>query len=173
MQTYRHRMQKSQNRNYHSRYGIDTSEFRPTRGTFCTGVAIVTGLDRGNPTGFTMQSLVSLSLSPPLIGLSSAKTSDTWKRIRPSQRFCANILSREQADLCRTFATKGTNRFSGVRWCPSATDLSILDDVVAYVYCTLETEYEAGDHLFVVGRVEDLALLREQAKPCSCCAALS
>lgn len=147
------------------RHGIDTGEFRRTLGTFCTGVAIVTGLDRGNPADFTVQSLVSLSLSPPLIGLSSAKTSDTWKCIRPSQRFCANILSREQAELCRTFATKGADRFSGIRWRPSTTGLPFLDDVVAYVCCTLEVEHETGDNFFVVGRVEELALLREQAEP--------
>ena len=146
-------------------YGIDTSEFRRTLGAFCTGVAIVTGFDQGNPTGFTAQSLVSLSLSPPLIGLSPAKTSDTWKCIRPSQRFCANILSRAQAGLCRTFATKGADRFSGVRWHPSATGLPVLDGVVAYVCCTLEAEHETGDHFFVVGRVDELALLREQAEP--------
>jgi len=146
-------------------HGVDTSEFRRTLGTFCTGVAIVTGLNRGSPTGFTVQSLVSLSLSPPLIGLSPAKTSDTWKCIRPSQRFCANILAREQAQLCRTFATKGADRFSGVGWRPSATGLPVLDDVVAYVCCTLEAEHETGDHFFVVGRVEELALLRAQAEP--------
>ena len=39
------------------------------------------------------------------------------------------------------------------------------DGVVAYVCCTLEAEHETGDHFFVVGRVDELALLREQAEP--------
>lgn len=43
------------------RYEIDTSEFRRTLGVFCIDVADVTGLDRGSPTGSTVQSLVALA----------------------------------------------------------------------------------------------------------------
>lgn len=41
------------------RYEIDKDEFRRTLGVFCTDVADVTGLDRGSPTGSTVQPLVA------------------------------------------------------------------------------------------------------------------
>jgi 3-hydroxy-9,10-secoandrosta-1,3,5(10)-triene-9,17-dione monooxygenase reductase component len=144
---------------------IDTVEFRRALGCFCTGVAVVTGIDQSEPLGFTVQSLVSLSLSPPLIGMSPAKTSGTWKRIRPSRRFCVNILSSEQTALCETFASKRADRFLGVSWGWSANGLPVLEHVMAYVCCRLETEHETGDHFFTVGRVQEIATLRDEAEP--------
>jgi 3-hydroxy-9,10-secoandrosta-1,3,5(10)-triene-9,17-dione monooxygenase reductase component len=143
----------------------DTDEFRRALGCFCTGVAVVTGIDQSEPIGFTVQSLVSLSLSPPLIGLSPAKTSGTWQRIRPSRRFCVNILSSEQTALCEAFAKKRADRFLGVGWRESANGLPVLEHVIAYVCCTLETEHETGDHFFIVGRVQEIATLRDKAEP--------
>ena len=71
-----------------------------------------------SPTGFTIGSFTSVSLDPPLVGFLPQTDSVTWEMIEPSGRFCVNVLSAEQDDLCWRFAKSGTEttRFDGVAW---------------------------------------------------------
>ncbi|WP_354082122.1 flavin reductase family protein [Bradyrhizobium sp. S3.3.6] len=144
---------------------IDPSLFRRTLSHFCTGIVVIAGYDRGGPVGFTAQSLVSLSLDPPLIGFSPSKTSETWSRLRNAKRFCVSILSDDQHDVCRTFSRRADDRFTNVGWSNCASGLPVLDGALAYISCTLEAEHDTGDHFFVVGCVDELEVLRSENEP--------
>ena len=145
---------------------IETTEFRRTLSHFCTGIAIITSASDGIPVGLTVQSLVSLSLTPPLVGFSPAKTSASWKAIEKTGNFCANILAANQAGLCKAFAVSAADKFSGVDWHPcQRTGLPIIGGSVAYISCMIEASHETGDHYFVVGRVREMQLLRPSAEP--------
>lgn len=135
---------------------FDAAHFRVVVGHFCTGVVIITGMSDDGPAGLTAQSFVSVSLDPPLVAFAPAKTSQSWMSIRGSGAFCANILSDEQEEVCRVFATSGADKFSSVGWKPGRTGSPILNDVVAWVDCEMQAEHEAGDHTIVVGRAVDL-----------------
>src|SRR5438270_13507717 len=115
--------------------GIDPQAVRSVLGRFCTGVTIITAVDGADgPAGFTCQSFASLSLDPPLVSFSVARTSRSWPRIRRSGAFCANILSADQEGLCRRFATSGVDKFSGVDWHPGpATGSPPLNGSLAWV----------------------------------------
>ena len=43
-----------------------------------------------------------------------------------------------------------------MRWQPGATGAPVLEGTVAAVECTPESEFRAGDHYIVVGRVQAL-----------------
>ncbi len=144
---------------------IDPAEFRRTLGHFCTGIAVITGCPGGEPVGFTVQSLVSLSLDPPLVGFSPAKSSGSWRRIRETGRFCVNILTDEQERLCMAFAKGDGDRFAGVATGRCRGGLPVLSGSLAFVSCTIDGEHETGDHTFVVGRVQELSVLRTDARP--------
>lgn len=144
---------------------VESSKFRRALGNFCTGIVIITGYDGLEPIGFTAQSLVSLSLDPPLVGFSPAKTSRTWQRLRASGHFCVNILTDDQRAVCDTFASYDPDRFLNVAWRECASGLPVIDGSLAYIYCTLDAEHETGDHTFVVGRVGELDVLRPQDNP--------
>jgi flavin reductase (DIM6/NTAB) family NADH-FMN oxidoreductase RutF len=135
--------------------GIDAKQFRTVLGHFPTGVTIVTGLDGELPVGFTIGSFTSVSLDPPLVGFLPQTNSDTWAMMAPAGRFCVNVLSRDQADLCWTFAKNGNERerFDGVEWVAGPTGSPILHRAVAWIDCEVEHVYEMGDHYFVLGRV--------------------
>ncbi|MDA8290790.1 MAG: flavin reductase family protein [Actinomycetota bacterium] len=124
-------------------------------GRFVTGVTVVTALEDGVPVGFTCQSFVPLSLSPPLVALASAKTSTSWPRMAASGSFCVNVLGRDQVDLAEAFAVSGGDKFAGVAWGRAATGAPVLEGAVAYVDCSLVVAHDAGDHELVVGRVVD------------------
>ncbi|HSS10299.1 MAG TPA: flavin reductase family protein, partial [Acidimicrobiales bacterium] len=135
---------------------FDAAHFRAVLGHFCTGITIVTGLEAGEPVGLTCQSFTSLSLDPPLVAFSPGKSSTSWPRIRPSGVFCVNVLTEDQEDICRVFATTGVDKFRGVGWRASETGSPIIGDTLAWVDCRMVAEHDAGDHLIVVGQVVDL-----------------
>ena len=144
---------------------IDSARFRQVLGHFCSGIVIVTGIDGGDPVGLTCQSFSSVSLEPPLILFCPGKSSSSWPRIRTSGAFAVNILSADQEDVSRVFATKEADKFRSIGWKPGATGSPIINDALASIDCRIEEEYEAGDHTIVVGRVSELHLTDDQPGP--------
>ncbi|MDQ1364691.1 MAG: 3-hydroxy-9,10-secoandrosta,3,5(10)-triene-9,17-dione monooxygenase reductase component [Acidimicrobiaceae bacterium] len=135
---------------------IDTAHFRSVLGHFATGIVVVTGVLDGVPSGLTCQSFVSLSLDPALVAFCPSKRSGSWKRIQESGAFCANVLTEDQEEVSRVFATSGADKFRGIGWRSSETGSPILQDVLAWVDCRIEARHDAGDHDIIVGRVVGL-----------------
>lgn len=138
---------------------ITPAGMRAAMGAFCSGVVVVTALGDtpdAEPLGFTCQSFVSLSLDPPLISISPARTSSTWPRIRAVGRFAINVLAHDHADLSGQFARSGTDKYADVSWRLSPNGSPILDGVSAWVECRLWREYDGGDHTVVIGEVTAL-----------------
>ncbi len=140
---------------------FDSATFRRVLGHYPTGVCVVTALEAdGTPVGMVVGSFTSVSLEPPLVAFLPAKASISWSRIQAAGRFCVNILASDQHALCRQVAAGGPDRFAGISHRASAAGSPILDDVLAWIDCTLEAVHEAGDHHIVIGRVLDLEVER-------------
>ena len=139
----------------------DAARFRQVLGHFATGVTVVTTASGGVPAGLAVNSFTSVSLTPPLIAFCVARTSSTWPRIQAAGAFCVNILAEDQEDLCRLFATSSADKFRGVGWRPAESGAPILAEALAWVDCSVEAEYAAGDHLIVVGREREHGVARE------------
>lgn len=136
--------------------------FRDVLSRFASGVTVVTTLSGGEPVGMTCQSFSSVSLDPPLVLFSPAKTSRAWPMIQRSGKFCVNVLAEHQSHLSNQFASRGADKYAGVGWSPApGTGSPLLDDVVAWIDCTLHAVHEAGDHWVVLGRVADLGFADE------------
>ncbi|MCR3718455.1 MULTISPECIES: 3-hydroxy-9,10-secoandrosta-1,3,5(10)-triene-9,17-dione monooxygenase reductase subunit [Prauserella salsuginis group] len=133
---------------------VDVSaRFRSVLGHFCTGVAIVTACEDGEPVGFACQSFTALSLEPPLVLFCPARTSGTWPVIERVGRFAVNVLAGEQRDVSAVFGSRGADKFSSVSWTPAPSGSPLLDGALTWVDCAVETVHEAGDHYVVIGRV--------------------
>ena len=135
----------------------DAASFRSVLGHFATGITVITAMDGDEPVGLAANSFSSVSLDPPLVLFCAAKTSTTWPRIRNAGHFTVNVLDEHQEPVSKLFATPGADRFGQVRWHVGRSG-PILEDVHAYLDCTIESEHDAGDHIIVVGRVEALGL---------------
>jgi len=136
---------------------VSPAMMREVLGHFVSGIVVVTAIGgAGEPIGFTCQSFASLSLDPPLISFSPARTSTTWPRIRPVATFCVNVLAADHQELSAGFARSGVDKFAGVDWRAAPSGSPILDGVSAWIDCTLWNEYDGGDHTIAVGRVHDL-----------------
>ncbi|MBV9661186.1 MAG: flavin reductase family protein [Acidimicrobiales bacterium] len=136
--------------------GFDQGEFRTVLGHFASGVALVTGMHRGHPSGFTCQSFFSLSLAPPLVAFAPGKASQSWPRVSSTSQVCVNILASDQEALARVFSQSGADKFAGVGWSPAANGAPRLHGALAWIDCAIEQVHEHGDHYLVVARVSDL-----------------
>ncbi|GAA4522277.1 flavin reductase family protein [Actinoallomurus oryzae] len=137
---------------------IDGRRFRSILGRFATGVVAITAIDpaTGAPTGLAANSFTSVSLEPALVSFCVAHTSTTWPRLRTAERHCVNILSAPQREVCLQFAAKGADKFAGLEWSESPGGGPVIDGALAWLECSVEAEYPAGDHMIVVARVHHL-----------------
>lgn len=131
--------------------------FREVLGHFATGITVVTAMDGDEPVGMAVNAFTSVSLDPPLVLFCAASASTTWPRIQRAGHFTVNVLDEHQEHVSRLFASKDADRFGTLEWRVSNHG-PILDDVHAWIDCTIEAEYAVGDHDVVIGRVHDLGL---------------
>jgi len=116
-----------------------------------TGVCVVTTQDAGDPAGCTISSLMSVSLSPPLLVIALAADSVTLGAICRAGAFGVNVLGADQGDLGQRFATgEHRDRFRGVT-CWYQREIPLLPEVVACVVCTVWDIAPCADHVLVIG----------------------
>ena len=137
---------------------VSASDFRAISGLFPTGVTIVTRrLADGRPYGLTVSSFTSVSLQPPLVLICIDRGAHFAEDIAPDLPFIVNVLSEEQQHLAQRFSNKQEeNRFAGVDWIPGWSGAPLLRGIVASFGCSLHKIVEAGDHLVLLGAVQDL-----------------
>lgn len=122
--------------------------FRGSLGRFATGVAVVTFDGRQGRHGITVNSFTSVSLDPPLILVSIAKTTKSHDELR-DHPFTVNILGAEQEELARHFAGRPARE---PLWVEGET-APRLSGVLSYLVCTPWAVYDGGDHTLYLGRV--------------------
>jgi flavin reductase (DIM6/NTAB) family NADH-FMN oxidoreductase RutF len=144
---------------------VDSVRFRAVLGHFATGVVAITAVDpaSGEPTGLAANAFTSVSLDPPLVAFCVAYTSSTWPKLRAAGVLGVNVLTADQAGVCRQLATKGAEKFHGLRWTPSPGGAPLLHGALAWIECAVEAEHAAGDHVIVVCRVRHLSHHAPQA----------
>ncbi|RJL26600.1 flavin reductase [Bailinhaonella thermotolerans] len=137
---------------------VNGDHFRSVLGHFATGVVAITAIDpeSGGPCGLAANSFTSVSLDPPLVAFCVAHTSSSWPKVREAARHCINILGEQQLPVCRQLAAKGGDKFRDLAWNPSPSGTPILEGALAWIDCSIEAEYVAGDHVIVVARVHEL-----------------
>jgi 3-hydroxy-9,10-secoandrosta-1,3,5(10)-triene-9,17-dione monooxygenase reductase component len=136
----------------------DPRSFRDALGRFATGVAFITAAPDGEPAGLIVNSLASVSLEPPLVSFSPARSSLTWSRMRRAGRFGVNVLGRQHERFAVRATPAGADRFASLDWEFGHDGVPLLTDALAALECEIVAEHPAGDHWIVVGRVDDLRI---------------
>lgn len=140
---------------------FDSAKFRQVLGHFPTGVTVVTAAGADGVVGLAIGSFASVSLDPPLVAFFPDKGSSSWPKIEATGGFCVNVLAEDQEEVCRRFASKAEDKFAGLGWEPAASGAPILNGVLAWIDCTVDSVVAAGDHWCVTGRVRDLDVARD------------
>ena len=134
--------------------GFDARDLRRAFGNFATGVTIVTTLDEdGTPCGFTANSFTSVSIDPPLLLVSIARSAFGCAIFTGSKGYAVNILAQDQRSLSNRFARAGVDKFADLEWRKGATGSPLIAGVVAWFDCTHFEQVDAGDHIVLIGRI--------------------
>jgi 3-hydroxy-9,10-secoandrosta-1,3,5(10)-triene-9,17-dione monooxygenase reductase component len=136
---------------------LDPRVFRDTLGHYASGITIISGIDEEGPVGFTCQSFYSVSTEPPLVSFSVMTNSTTYPRVRETGKFVVNVLAHDQHTVSNQFARKGTDKWAGIDWTPTASGNPVIADTLMWLDCDIWAEHEAGDHVIVIGRVNAMS----------------
>jgi 3-hydroxy-9,10-secoandrosta-1,3,5(10)-triene-9,17-dione monooxygenase reductase component len=133
---------------------FNPAELRKVLGTFATGVTVITtrALD-GAAVGLTANSFNSVSLNPPMVLWSLAKTARSREAFESAAHWAVHILAADQEELANRFATRGTDKFAALKIDQGAGDVPLLHGCAARLQCRTSFKYEGGDHIIFVGEV--------------------
>ena len=141
---------------------IDADEYRNTLGRFASGVTVVTVRVDGRVRGMTAISFCSVSLDPPLVGVSVGRHTKMHGLLPQCGDFGISILAGNQQALSDHFAARAVAeagpRFEDVEGIP------MVCGPLAHICCAMHSRFDAGDHTIYVGRV-GYVNFREDAEP--------
>jgi len=122
---------------------------------FPAGVAVLTVDVEGERIGLTVGSVVSLSLEPPLVGVSISRQAAVHELLRHAGAFSLSLLAGDQESVAQHFA-RGVPPFAhwhGIRTREGAAPAPLLEGALGWLECRVAAEHEAGDHTLFVGEV--------------------
>jgi len=129
-----------------------TEDLKKAFGSFATGVAVASS----HSNGFTINSFSSLSLNPPLIIFNIYKSETDHVDFLKTGFFAINILSDNQKDISKKFATKNGDKVASTSHKISSNGNIIIDDTVGHIELSVFQQIDIADHVLVIGKVENL-----------------
>jgi flavin reductase (DIM6/NTAB) family NADH-FMN oxidoreductase RutF len=134
-------------------------ELRVLMRRYAAGVSVVGVETEGQRLAVTIGSLVSLSLDPPLVGVSVGRNMALHELLREAGAFSVSVLRGDQEALARHFAR-------GVPPIALWSDVALreregapqLAGALGWLDCRVWAEYPAGDHTLFLGEALDVEL---------------
>ena len=127
---------------------------------FPAGVSVITVQAGGERLGLTVGSLVSLSLDPPLVGVSISRQAAMHELLREAGGFAESLLAGGQEWLAQHFArgVPPIGMWHGIATREGAAGAPLLVGALGWLECRVAAEHEAGDHTLFVGEVLSVEL---------------
>ncbi len=120
------------------------------------GVSVIVAELDGRRHGLTVSSLVSLSLEPPLVGISIAHQASLHELLRDAGRWGASILAGDQEGLAQHFARSVPPLILWDGIDVRDDDPRLLAGAAGWLTARTIQEVQAGDHTFFVAEVESV-----------------
>lgn len=141
---------------------FDSGLFRRVCGQFPTGVTAVTAVAAdGRLAALTVNSFTSVSLEPAKVLFCLANSSSSYAALTAAERIAIHILSRDQEDIARRFATSGltgAQRLGGVGWTPGPGGVPLLKETPAILVGRRDEIITSGDHAIILVAVDHVHL---------------
>jgi len=134
---------------------INPRSFRSLMSGWITGIAIVTAEVDGQRVGIVCNSLTSVSLEPLLVSWCVDKKISSFALWQRATHWTVHFVDAEQEELVHRFTAHGVDRFAGLEVVEPNLEHPAPSLVCAKTFFTAKTfaQYEAGDHLILVGEV--------------------
>lgn len=133
----------------------DSRALRAAFGRFATGVAIVTCLDEaGARAGVTINSFASVSIDPPLVLFSLARSLRSFEAFANARAFAITILREHEFDLALRFARAGVDKWATAELVVGENGVPCPSQGAARFECAPYARHDAGDHDIFIVRIE-------------------
>ena len=131
---------------------------------FPSGVAVVTVDADGERLGLTIGTLLSLSLEPPLVGVSVAREAALHELLRQAGGFAASLLAADQEAVAQHFArgVPPIAHWHGIECRDGAQGAPLIEGALGWLECSVWGEWPVGDHTLFAGEVLERELGRAQ-----------
>jgi flavin reductase (DIM6/NTAB) family NADH-FMN oxidoreductase RutF len=122
---------------------------------FPSGVAVLTVDVDEERLGLTVGSLVSLSLEPPLVGVSVSRQASMHELLRRAAGFALSLLAGDQEAVAQHFArgVPPLAHWHGIATRPGAAGAPLIEGAIGWLECETRAEHATGDHTLFVGEV--------------------
>jgi flavin reductase (DIM6/NTAB) family NADH-FMN oxidoreductase RutF len=130
-------------------------ELRSLLRGFPAGVAVLTVDADGEQLGLTVGSALSLSLEPPLVGVSVGRQASMHELLRGAGRFALSLLAGDQEAVAQHFArgVPPLAHWHGIERRVGTTGAPLVEGALGWIEARLVDEHETGDHTLFVGGV--------------------
>ncbi|PWJ54329.1 NADH-FMN oxidoreductase RutF, flavin reductase (DIM6/NTAB) family [Quadrisphaera granulorum] len=132
---------------------IDPDLMKQVNRRFITGVTVVTVDDDGTPRGLAASSFTSISVDPATVLVCVQHTSSTHDSLFRSEHLAINILSTDQLEVVRRFASKSDDKFAGLDWIAGPHGSPLLQNSSARIEVQIRERLRASTHSVFIGRV--------------------
>lgn len=126
--------------------------YRDALGRFGTGLTVVTTMTPDGPVGITANSFSSVSLDPPLVLWSIARSSRRFGFFADASHTAIHVLAADQAPIATAFASN-PGAFAEIPWQPGAGGVPLIDGCLSRFECATHATHDGGDHVILVARV--------------------
>ena len=134
---------------------MDAKTFRDALGRFATGVTVVGMHTPDGPRGITVNAFASLSLSPPLVGVSIDHGAGAHAALQASERYGVSVLAADQREISDRFAGRDVD--PPLAW-EDLAGAPVLGGALVHLGCRIVDRVVTGDHTLFVGEVEGAAV---------------
>jgi flavin reductase (DIM6/NTAB) family NADH-FMN oxidoreductase RutF len=113
----------------------------------------------GQPNAIAIAWLTPVSANPPLLAFAIRPQRHSYELLQENPAFVVNVMAYERAVdvlFCGRYTGRNVDKFATANLTPvdaQAVDAPAIAEALAHVECEVEAQYEAGDHVIIVGRV--------------------
>jgi len=137
---------------------INPEHFRAVMRHLPTGVAAICADDpeTAGPAGLIVGTFQSLSLDPPLVTFSVARTSTSWPKVARAHYFSVSMLADGQQHVCKALSSKTGDKFQSIAWSKSKFGTPHIQDSLGWIDCVVREEIDGGDHVLIIADVLEM-----------------
>ena len=107
----------------------------------------------GTRVGMTISSFNSVSMAPPLVLFSIARSALSLDAVLGATGYAVNVLGRDQQQLSDRFARSQTDKWRFVEHAMGKSGAPLLVGAIATFECVPYATHDGGDHIIFVARV--------------------
>jgi flavin reductase (DIM6/NTAB) family NADH-FMN oxidoreductase RutF len=128
-----------------------SQSFRDAMSLYPTGVTVVTAYHDGKAYGITANSFASVSLEPPLVLWSMARTANRADIFQNAMSYAICFLGKDQADIAQHCAENDS--LPAGQWSENRYGFPVIDGASVVLDCRQHAIHPGGDHDIIVGEV--------------------